>query len=195
MKSAEAFLQSLSQDEADLFDSSVSNMEGDALSLETLEKQIESRAVYLLGIREHGAKELKCKLLEKFLETEELCSNQPISSDGVQTLIETVVQRCQEKGWQSDERYLDQAVCSGVAKGWGPVKISQKLQAAMECDERVTHYLDGEDWESVAHNVLAKKYGEAYQPTNQKEQAKRMRFLQSRGFPSELIWKVFRNDN
>jgi regulatory protein len=159
-----------------------------------LAKQIEARAVYLLAMREHGAKELKQKLLQKFPETSELLSQYSAESGFVNQLVTEVIQLCQTNNWQSDERYLEQTVSSLAEKGQGPLKIQQKLQQACSDCSLISAYLDWDesDWIEIAQGVLEKKYGDYHKPIAQKEQAKRMRFLQSRGFTQSTIWKTFK---
>jgi len=200
LKDAEDFLQQLGMPlsdsglgvESELTEEAV--LSDGLVEVQNLAKQIESRAVYLLGIREHGAKELKTKLLTKFPETPELldaCQEQP---GLVKELVENVLKRCQENNWQSDERYIEQSVRNWAAKGSGPNKIRQKLMAASNREDLISMYLDWDDseWLELAAEVLVKKYGDRCKPTERNEQAKRMRFLQSRGFTPNIIWKVFR---
>ena len=162
--------------------------------VEQLFKQIESRAVRLLAIREHGAKELKTKLISKFPETPELLTQAQESPGLVKSVIEEVIQHCQTHHWQSDERYIEQAVRSMMEKGKGPINIRQKLQQTCDNSSLINRYLDldVQDWLELAKAVMLKKYGDLNRPDQPKEQAKRMRFLQSRGFAPEVIWKVFR---
>lgn len=197
MKSAEEFLKTLTFDQsADAEESPPSKEEGlfSSEPIEELAKKVESRAVYLLGMREHGAKELKTKLLTKFPETEALLSECQEIPGFMNDLIDDVLQRCQANNWQSDERYIEQSVRNWAAKGTGPIKIHQKLQQATDRDDLIALYLDWDDreWLELVLDVLIKKYGDTQRPTEQKEQARRMRFLQSRGFSSEVIWKAFR---
>ncbi|WP_373018154.1 regulatory protein RecX [Thiomicrorhabdus sp.] len=191
MKSAEEFLQQLKQPEA----SSAPVEQEDADSIvESLSRQIESKAVALLAIREHGAKELKAKLLTKFPETDELLAETRQPPGLLKLLVDDVIQRCQENNWQSDQRYIEQAVFSLMNKGQGPLKIRQKLQQTSDDSSQIEASLDLDeaDWLDVMREVLLKKYGELDKPQQRNEQAKRMRFLQSRGFPAEWIWKVYR---
>lgn len=196
MKDAEAFLQQLGEESA-LSEAEIAEQTAlidGQVEVQNLAKQIESRAVYLLGIREHGAKELKAKLLTKFPETPELlelCQEVPGLVKG---LIEDVLQRCQANNWQSDERYIEQSVRNWAAKGSGPIKIRQKLMAASNREDLISMYLDWDEseWLELAAEVLIKKYGDTHKPSERNEQAKRMRFLQSRGFTPNTIWQVFR---
>ena len=163
-------------------------------AVEQLFKRIESRAVLLLAIREHGAKELKTKLISKFPETDDLLLVTQEPAGLVKRVIEDVIEHCQANNWQSDERYIEQAVRSMMEKGQGPIKIRQKLQQTCQSSGLIESYLDidTQDWIEIAQVVMLKKYGDFSRPTQRNEQAKRMRFLQSRGFSSEVIWKVFR---
>ncbi len=194
MKQAEDFLKEIGfsvSDELENLSPPLLEEGGDKFKLQ---KQIESRAVYLLGIREHGAKELKSKLLTKFPETPELLAEYQEVSGFVALVVDDVLQHCQANNWQSDERYIEQSVRNWAAKGSGPIKIRQKLTVASDRSDLIATYLDWDDseWLALAQDVLLKKYGDVQHPTEKKEQAKRMRFLQSRGFSSEIIWKAFR---
>lgn len=208
MKSAEEFLAELNIksgadlgvepglefDKADkgLFGSKGRNAKPETLA--ELSKRIEAKAVALLAMREHGSKELQQKLLKKFPETPELLSEYSEQPGLVKQLVNDVLRICQENNWQSDERYLEQAVRNYVDKGHGPQKIRQKLQQTCYDSELISAALDWDesDWAELAQIVLEKKYGDAKKPVEQKEQAKRMRFLQSRGFAPSTIWKAFR---
>lgn len=159
-----------------------------------LAKKIEAKAVALLAMREHGSKELKQKLLTKFPETSALLAEYAEQPGLVKSLVTDVLTLCQENNWQSDERYLEQAVRNYVDKGHGPQKIRQKLQQACYNNDLISAALDWDesDWVELAQQALQKKYGDCNKPTEQKEQARRMRFLQSRGFAPSTIWKAFR---
>ena len=199
MKRAEDFIEELKQAGAfhDAPDGEFTESEAKTeaqQAVEQLFKQIESRAVMLLAIREHGAKELKTKLISKFPEPPELLvkTQEPVGL--VKQLVDDVIELCQTQNWQSDERYLDQVVGSMMEKGQGPMKIRQKCQQACQDSRLIDAYLDidSSEWLAIARKVMMKKYGDLSRPTNRNEQAKRMRFLQSRGFASEVVWKVFR---
>ncbi len=190
MKTAEDFLQKLG------IEPTASNkllVDNGFAEVQDLCKQIESRAVYLLAMREHGAKELKTKLVTKFPETPELLAACKELPGLVKSLIDDVLKKCQDNNWQSDERYIEQAVRNWAAKGSGPVKIRQKLQQASYRDDLITMYLDWDEseWLELAKDVLVKKYGDTCKPETRNEQAKRMRFLQSRGFAPHVIWQAF----
>lgn len=148
-----------------------------------LVKQLEARAVYLLSMREHGSKELKRKLREKFPETE----NRP-------SLVDFVILTCQKNGWLSDDRFIEVSVRQGMEKGHGPYKIRQTLQQRTDASDLIEQYLalEDSDWVDIAQEALEKKFGDAFKPKEMKEQARRMRFLQGRGFSQSQIWKAMK---
>lgn len=193
MKSAEDFLAELAISQG-LPPEVTLTVTDECAGAEPLKQQIEARAVLLLAMREHGAKELKQKLLSKFVETDALLSQYNVSPGLVKHLIDEVVLICQQKDWQNDERYIEQAVRNWADKGSGPLKIRQKLQQACARDDLISAYLDWDDadWIALARETLLKKYDTTAKPKEPKEQAKRMRFLQSRGFAPHVIWKAFR---
>jgi len=191
VKRAEDFLQDLGVKPTS---SSALLVDDGFAEVQALSKQIESRAVYLLAMREHGAKELKTKLVTKFPETPELLATCKERPGLVKNLVDDVLKKCQEHNWQSDERYIEHAVRNWAAKGNGPIKIRQKLQQTSARDDLITMYLDWDEseWLELAKDVLIKKYGDTCKPEARNEQAKRMRFLQSRGFVPHVIWQAFR---
>lgn len=157
-------------------------MESEHNERQELAQQVESRAVYLLSMREHGRKELANKLIQKFSEVE----NHP-------GLVDFVLDKCVENNWLSDERYIEAYVRQSMKKGQGPYKIRQTLRQRTSREDLVEAYLamEDSDWVDLAKEVLQKKYGESSGSLERKEQAKRMRFLQSRGFSQSQIWKAF----
>ncbi len=145
-------------------------------------KKIESRAVYLLSIREHGDLELLQKLLQKFPEAKKYSN-----------ILQDVLVTCKENGWQNDARYIESFVRYAIEKGQGCYKIRHNLKCRTSHISLVDGELDLDDeiWIEQARSVLVKKYGDALKPSQRNEQAKRMRFLQSRGFTQSQIYKAF----
>lgn len=145
-------------------------------------KELVNRAQSLLAMREHGAKELKRKLEQKFPEAQ----SQP-------GLVEKTVEFCQQQNWQSDARYIESYVRQAIDKGQGALKIRQVLMQASDDTVLIAEALAlGDDvWIEVARALLDKKYGETAKPADPKEQARRLRFLQSRGFSASQCYKAF----
>ncbi len=148
-------------------------------------KTIEARAIYLLAMREHGVKELAYKLNQKFAYF--ALKNLPI-------LVDFVILKCQKNNSLSDDRYIESYVRNSLEKGQGYYKIKKALQNTTDAEDLVLSYLslDEEVWVEMAQQVLQKKYGSEFNKNTPKEQAKKMRFLQSRGFSQSQIWQAFK---
>jgi len=94
---------------------------------------------------------------------------------------------------QSDARYLEDFVRSRVLRGSGPLKIAHELRNR-GIDSSLFHaYLENQDidWFEVASATYHKKYRSNDQ-IDAREQAKRVRFMQSKGFPSDIIFRLFK---
>ena len=140
-------------------------------------QQIWDRAVGLLSRREHSEKELKAKLLRK---------------GGAQAAtIAQVIRDLKQRDYLSDQRFTDMFVQSRMERGDGPLKIRHDLESRGIVESTINQYLNQSDqvWEDILLKVWSKKFGEAA-PSSSKEWARQARFLQSRGFTSELIRKV-----
>jgi regulatory protein len=131
------------------------------------------RAVGFLSRREHSQQELRYKLSEREYTEDE---------------IEAALQRLIENGLQSDERFVESYVESRYQRGHGPYKISAELKQRGVEESLIDQglYSNQIDWYEQVVQVYQKKY--ANKPAGDyKEQAKRSRFLQQRGFSSEQI--------
>ncbi|MBO9491141.1 recombination regulator RecX [Endozoicomonas sp. G2_1] len=134
------------------------------------------RAVDLLSRREHSAKELTNKLKQK-----------DFSSDD----IAEVLLYLQDKNYQSDARFAESACNSRVNKGYGWRYIQQELSfkgvsssVISELKESLTI-----DWYYQAELAYNRRFGDS-EIKDQKDKAKRIRFLQSRGFDSDQIFSL-----
>lgn len=138
------------------------------------------RAIDLLTRREHSEKELQQKLTTKGFSREDVAD---------------VVAELKREGLQSDQRFTDSFVFSRMQKGYGPVRITQELQqrgvAEHIIDASVEAY--NEEWMSRLHEIRGKKFGQEM-PADFKEQARQSRFLQYRGFSTEQIRRLFRDE-
>lgn len=134
-------------------------------------------ALNLLAQREQTAFELKQKLSRRFPE-------QALLLDGV-------IERLQEQGLQDDTRMAEAYVRYRVQRGQGPVKIrSEMMQKGLAGDDIDTAFSrQAPDWRALATSVLQKRFGDVADSArlDQKERAKRSRFLQQRGFRYEHI--------
>ncbi len=130
----------------------------------------------LLARREHSRKELWQKLRSR-AETPEI--------------LEVVLGALEADRLLSDERFAESFVRSRVSRGLGPVRIKQELLQKGIAAELVSIQLEAfdEDWQQQAHEVNLKKFGTT-PVKDPKEKAKRVRYLQYRGFHIDTIMAV-----
>ena len=134
----------------------------------------------LLAKREHSAAELRGKLIARGF-SHEVC--------------EAVISRLVDERLQSDERYTEAYLRQRSGKGYGPQRIRAELrergvdEQLVSCEFRRAEDEGEIDWFQCAADAYAKKYGD--RPVeDMKERAKRMRFMQYRGFSHEQIAAV-----
>ena len=133
-------------------------------------------AVRLLARREHSAEELRQKLIKREFALDE---------------IATALLELKQGDWQSDERYAEAYIRVRRLKGFGPVRIASELRERGVDELIADRYLLAEDgiWRQTLEQEYQKKYhGRAFE--DYQEKAKRMRFLQYRGFSLDLIHDV-----
>lgn len=129
---------------------------------------LKARALRHLVRREHSRAELARKLAPHAPSTEAL-----------QALLEELVQKKQ----LSDERYAESRA-HRLSRKYGAARIRQDLKAHGVADALSDRVSSAGDLEK-ARAILARKYRQP--AATREETAKRMRFLQSRGFSYEVI--------
>ncbi|MGO2385892.1 MAG: regulatory protein RecX [Psychrobacter sp.] len=159
------------------------------------ESRLRWLAFYYLSRREYGKAELKQKLIDKEQDPEK---------------IDTLLDEFEEKGYQSDYRTTLMLIRENIRKGRGRGRIKQEFyrkkiampgnidelidMANAESDEfsefvddDADNLVDGVDWLKLAVIARTKKYGDEI-PVEQKEKAKQLRFLQYRGFNTDICF-------
>jgi regulatory protein len=137
----------------------------------------------LLARREHGSHELLVKLRKRF--------RRRASTD---EQVQEVLSALTDEGLLSDERFALSTVRQLVSRGYGPRRITETFrQQGIEgylSSALATAFEAPVDWYAEAASVYEKKYhGDAIVgdwDARQRERAKRMRFLQYRGFDAEV---------
>ena len=134
-------------------------------------------AIDLLSRREHSRVELESKLANKGFPEEQIA----------QAMVQLL-----ENDLQSDQRYLEDFVRSRLLKGSGPLKIAHELRQRGIAEGELHSYLESQhiDWLEVATATYQKKYRQE-EEIEPRERAKRVRFMQSKGFPSDIIFQLF----
>lgn len=102
--------------------------------------------------------------------------------------IESVLEQLRESGLQSDDRFTENYVASRTRRGSGPIRIRAELRERGVDESLIDYHLQACDelWPTLMKQVHDDKFGAA-SATDRKTVAKRVRFLEYRGFPGELI--------
>jgi regulatory protein len=140
-----------------------------------------------LARREHSRAELRGKLLPHVQADADFEQASPVNLDA---LLDDLAAR----GWLSDARAATQLVHAKRSR-FGTRRITHELREKGISEELISAVLpelkDGEL--TVAREVWKKKFGTV--PQDEKEKVKQVRFLQSRGFSLDAIFKVLRFDD
>lgn len=142
------------------------------------QKKIQKICLRLLTRREHSQQELLDKLVIKGFDRTE-----------TQIVIDDLIAH----GWQSDQRFAESYTRYRIKTGIGPVKITYELQqrGITEFDLEDCLFELAESWFEIIERVYQKKFADDTLLIN-KEWLKRFRFLQQRGFSSEMIKTLFK---
>lgn len=137
---------------------------------------IRERALGFLTRREYSRLELKRKLAP-YAENE--------------SELEILLDDFSKRDWLSEQRFTEQIIHARSGK-YGVQRIAQELKEKGVSAEAVAAVLPQlkENELEVARAVWEKKFGAL--PSDASERARQMRFMASRGFRQETIYKVVR---
>lgn len=134
---------------------------------------VKEAAVGYLSRRDHAEKELRQKLKNRGYSAGE---------------VEEAIAYCQDYNWLDDARYAGMMLRSGIAKGWGSLRIRQEMKIKGVHDTLISQALEAceQDWYAHARDIARRKFGDSRAETP-KEKARRFRFMQYRGFDFDQI--------
>ena len=140
------------------------------------ELSLRVRAMRYLARREHSRAELHGKL-------------QPYVQEGED--LDAVLDELEKRNWLSDARAATQWVDAKRGR-FGTQRIAHELRQKGIPENLISDALPQlkETELDAAREVWQRKFG--VQPQDSKEKAKQIRFLQSRGFSMETIFKLLR---
>ncbi len=134
-------------------------------------------ALGLLARREHSVLELSHKLISRGFSPQE---------------IELELANLQDERLLSNERYTESYVHMRRQRGYGPLRIGVELRERGIAADLIERYLDRNDtsWLELLQQQYVKKFGTSVADSFQ-EKAKRVKYLQNRGFAIDWILKSF----
>jgi len=137
---------------------------------------ITNNALQYLSRREHSRLELRQKLQRKGYDS---------------SSIETVLAQLQANNLLNEERFVEDFIHARQQKGCGPLRIEQELRERGIKEEWIKERLAAADsqWIDLACQARQKRFGHQ-NPQDSSQQAKQIRFLQSRGFTYSQIKTV-----
>ncbi len=140
------------------------------------ELSLRGRALQALARRELSRAELEAKLKRHVTEADDLSA---------------LLNDLEKRGWLSDARALDQTVRIRSTR-FGTQRIAHELRQKGISEELISAAIPGLKYGELeaARAVWQRKFSSP--PQDQKEKAKQMRFLQSRGFSMDVIFKVMK---
>ncbi len=150
------------------------------------EPSLRTRALQYLARREYSRAELAARLRPYAQVEDEFEQLQSIDLEG---LLDDLT----ERGWLSDERAATQLLHARRPR-FGTQRITREMRQKGISDELIEQALPSlkETELESACGVWQRKFGTL--PQDAKERARQMRFMQSRGFSLDVIFKVLRHD-
>lgn len=146
------------------------------------EISLRARALQYLARREYSRAELRGKLLPH-VQADEGCEAEPLAA------LDALLDDFTARGWLSDARAATQWVHVKRSR-FGTQRITHELRQKGIAEDLIGAALPAlkESELEAARNVWQRKFG--ILPLDAKEKARQMRFLQSRGFSIDVIFKV-----
>ncbi len=146
------------------------------------EISLRTRALQYLARREYSRAELAAKLRPYAQVEDDFEQLQPID-------LESLLDNLTASDWLSDERAATQLLHARRPR-FGTQRITHEMHQKGLSEELIADALPGlKDSElETARDVWQRKFGTL--PHDAKEKAKQMRFMQSRGFGFDVIFKV-----
>jgi regulatory protein len=128
-------------------------------------------AMDLLARREHSPRELRTKLVGRGHAADE---------------VDAALDALEREGLLSAARYLESFIASHARRGHGPLRIRTELERQGIARDEVSQALQaaGIDFAALAREVCQRRFGAAG-PRDFADRARRLRFLQYRGFSAD----------
>lgn len=154
------------------------------------ESSLRTRAIKYLARREYSRAELREKLLPYVQAAEDFeQASESSEPDDLDSLLDDLTAR----GWLSDARAATQLLHARRSR-FGTQRITHELRQKGIAEELISAAMPAlkESELEAARAVWQRKFGTL--PQDDKEKARQMRFLQSRGFGFDVIFQVLRSE-
>lgn len=151
---------------------------------------LRGRALRLLARRDWSREALRKRLLSVAIAVPD---DDSVSVDAQE--VDALLDDFSARGWLSDARYAEAIVRSRQSR-YGKTAIARRLKLAGVTDDDAAAALaviDDEQEFQTAVTLLRRKFREP--PTEEKEKARQVRFLQARGYGLRLALRVLKHGN
>lgn len=141
------------------------------------ENELYDYAITLLAKKDYSSGSLH-RLLSKLTENEED--------------VDRVVRRLSDNHYLNDTQLINNLIDKYIKKLHGPTRIKQEIRQKGFSQELIEQKIEasGIDWYSMAKEARIKKFSDT-PPSEQKEKAKQIRYLQYKGFSMDMIFESF----
>jgi len=143
---------------------------------------LKARAIALLARREYSRSELRDRLV----------ADQGQSAGAAETAVDAVLDELASLGYLSDARFA-KSVVRQKSGGYSKRAIGAALKARGVGSDEATEALAGADVDDQATLVALWRRRFGKPPADDREKARQVRFLQSRGFSLSAIFKLLRS--
>lgn len=145
-------------------------------------RQAKLKAESYCAYQERAQQEVRDKLYEWGLHQED---------------VENIISELISENFLNEERFAKAyALGKFRIKGWGKIKIKQHLKVKRVSEPLIRialNEIDLDDYELKLEDLIIKKRGEVNSKISLAEKAKLVRYLQSRGFESDLIFSKLKD--
>ncbi|WP_439243142.1 recombination regulator RecX [Lonepinella sp. BR2474] len=129
--------------------------------------------INLLARRDYSEYEVRCKMQEKAFSEED---------------IDQALTHCQQRNWQSDQRFAENYLNYRANRGFGVNRIKQELRQLKGVSSEVIQAVVEQseiDWSAMALDVLSRKFPHYQDKLDIKIKQKIWRYMLSHGFYAE----------
>ncbi len=129
--------------------------------------------INLLAHRDYSEYEIRCKMQQKAFSQED---------------IDQALAHCQQRHWQSDQRFAENYLNFRANRGYGVNRIKQELRQLKGVSSQIIQNVIEQseiNWSDIALSVLSRKFPQYQQKLDIKTKQKIWRYMLSHGFYAE----------